>query len=145
MDKYTSMADYQEGIKGTFKQHSTLDSYNVRLLNWTVGLAGETGEVAELVKHHIFSEKPLDIMQMAKELGDVLWYLTAMATTLGIKLEDIMALNIAKIEHRYNGGGYTDDACNKRHASEEEFKDTEIYKQLVLRIAAEGVKCHGGK
>lgn len=69
-----------------------------------LGLAGETGEIAEKVKKTIrdrqgkFDEAvKLDI---AREAGDVLWYLAALAHELGMSLEDIARLNIEKIYSR---------------------------------------------
>lgn len=69
-----------------------------------LGLAGETGEIAEKVKktirdrQGIFDEAvKLDI---AREAGDVLWYLAALAHELGMSLEDIARLNIEKIYSR---------------------------------------------
>lgn len=74
-------------------------------ITYTVlGLAGETGEIAEKVKKTIrdrqgkFDEAvKLDI---AREAGDVLWYLAALAHELGMSLEDIARLNIEKIYSR---------------------------------------------
>jgi len=69
-----------------------------------LGLAGETGEVAEKVKkiyrdkHGIISEE--DKTDIAKELGDVLWYINAMCGEIGFKLETIAKMNLEKLNKR---------------------------------------------
>lgn len=66
------------------------------------GLAGETGEVTEPVKKWAWHHKPEpDREYMKKELGDVLWYLTLMASTFGLTLTEIMEANVAKLTARY--------------------------------------------
>lgn len=126
--------NYQEQVTKTFKAHTTLNAQQARLLDWSTGLGGEIGEVQELIKHHIFSNEPLDKMDLAKEMGDVLWYLTAMAESNGLQMADIAALNAAKLAHRYNNAQYTHGASQDRHATEQKFTDTIIYQVLKARI-----------
>lgn len=63
------------------------------LSNTALGLCGESGEVADMVKKHL-----------AKELGDVTWYLALGATIIGYELEDILQMNIDKLRKRYPDG-----------------------------------------
>lgn len=125
---------YQEEATKTFKEHVPLDAYQARVLNWAIGLSGETGEVSEILKHHIFANEKLDKMELAKEIGDVLWYLTAIAETTGISMTDIAELNLSKLNHRYYTGAYTDGEAQTRHARETLFKDTPTYQVLESRI-----------
>mgnify|MGYP000877804100 CR=1 FL=1 len=125
---------YQKGATKTFKEHEPLDAYQARLLNWAIGLSGETGEVSELLKHHIYANETLDKMELAKEIGDVLWYLTAIAETTGINMVDIAELNLSKLNHRYHTGAYTDGEAQTRHSREKLFKDTPTYQVLESRI-----------
>lgn len=69
-----------------------------------LGLTGESGEVADLIKKALFHGHPLDRELVSKELGDVLWYLAVMADGLGISLEQIAQQNIAKLRERYPEG-----------------------------------------
>jgi len=64
-----------------------------------LGLAGEAGEVAEKVKKWI-RDGNLDRDAIAKELGDVLWYIAAMATDLDLDLDRIADMNIQKLADR---------------------------------------------
>ena len=77
---------------------------NGLLLNGIMGLNGEAGECIDLLKKHVFQGKPLDKEHMAKELGDVAWYLAVSAQALGYDLETIFKMNIAKLEARYPNG-----------------------------------------
>lgn len=65
-----------------------------------IGLAGEVGEICEKVKKHIRDGKVLDTEDLKKELGDVLWYLSAIASDLGIDLEDVATTNYEKLKSR---------------------------------------------
>lgn len=71
-----------------------------------LGLAGETGEVLEKIKkmirdkNGVFSPTPEDIAELKKELGDVLWYLSALAFYNGIDLDDVARANLDKLRNR---------------------------------------------
>ena len=69
-----------------------------------IGLAGEAGEVAELVKKGIFHQHGLDLIKLEKELGDVLWYVAALCTTCGLDMGVVMEENIDKLLTRYPNG-----------------------------------------
>ena len=84
------------------------------LLTWNaLGLAGEAGEVAELVKKGIYHRHGLDVAKVANEIGDVLWYCAAICTILGLDLDEIANANIAKLWERYPEG-YSDAASIAR-------------------------------
>ena len=68
-----------------------------------LGLSGESGEVAEKVKKFI-RDGNLDRNALAKELGDVLWYISALARDLEIDLDDVAKLNIEKLQSRAERG-----------------------------------------
>ena len=72
----------------------------------TLGLAGEAGEVAEKVKKIIRDNKSIidERQDVAKELGDVLWYIAAVARDIGYSLEVIAEMNIEKLESRKERG-----------------------------------------
>lgn len=73
-----------------------------------LGLAGETGEVCEKLKKAIRDEggKVSDERRilLAKELGDVLWYIATLATELGLDLEEIAGHNLEKLAARKEAG-----------------------------------------
>ena len=74
------------------------------IINGVLGLSGEAGECADLVKKAYFQGHDLDKKYLAKELGDVAWYLAISAKAIGCNLEEIMKMNIEKLRKRYPDG-----------------------------------------
>ncbi len=74
------------------------------LINGVMGLCGESGEAIDIVKKWLAQGHELDKEKLAKELGDICWYLAETATALGYSLEDIMTANIEKLRRRYPEG-----------------------------------------
>lgn len=74
------------------------------LLNAAMGLAGESGEVIDLVKKLSFQGKVFKKEDMVKELGDVRYYLELAAHYLDISMEEIEAKNVEKLKARYPDG-----------------------------------------
>lgn len=74
------------------------------LINGVMGLCGESGEAIDIVKRHLAQGHELDKEHLAKELGDIAWYLAETATVLGYSLEDILQMNIDKLKKRYPEG-----------------------------------------
>lgn len=64
-----------------------------------LGLAGETGEVLEKIKK-FYRDAVIDREAVKKELGDVLWYVSALAGDLGFTLDDVAQTNINKLRDR---------------------------------------------
>jgi NTP pyrophosphatase (non-canonical NTP hydrolase) len=88
-------------------------SNDKHLVNGALGLAGESGEVADMVKKYMMQGHDLDYDHIAKELGDVLWYVAETATAIGYFLDDIMQMNIDKLKARYPEGFDTDRSQNR--------------------------------
>jgi NTP pyrophosphatase (non-canonical NTP hydrolase) len=84
------------------------------LTNTALGLAGESGEVADLIKKALFHGHPLDREALYKELGDVLWYLAVMADALGYNLGEIAQANVDKLRARYPEGFSEERSINRR-------------------------------
>ena len=74
------------------------------LINSVMGLCGESGEAIDIVKKWMAQGHELDKEHLAKELGDIAWYLAEAATALEIPLEDIFQSNIDKLKKRYPEG-----------------------------------------
>ena len=83
------------------------------LINGVMGLCGESGEAIDLVKKWLAQGHELDREALAKELGDICWYLAETATALDLSLEEIMAANIEKLKRRYPQGFDTGRSQNR--------------------------------
>ena len=80
-----------------------LDKKDV-LINGVMGLCGESGEAIDIVKKWLAQGHELDKQKLAKELGDISWYLAETATALDLNLEDVFEANIEKLKKRYPEG-----------------------------------------
>lgn len=95
MNKMT-FDEYQEFV-ATVKRYP--QQYNV--LYPALGLCGEAGEVAEKVKKRVRDGTKESFKQdITKELGDVLWYISALAGDLGITLQEVADTNKEKLQDR---------------------------------------------
>ncbi|OGC88792.1 hypothetical protein A2419_03510 [Candidatus Adlerbacteria bacterium RIFOXYC1_FULL_48_26] len=80
------------------------DDTQYKLMLLSMGLAGESGEVIDKLKKLVNNEKCVITEEkrtaLVSELGDVLWYLSELAVTLGSSLEDVAKRNVKKLEER---------------------------------------------
>ena len=77
-----------------------LTSGSDRLVENTLGLVGEAGEVAEKIKKLIRDSSRFQNEEIMKELGDVVFYATALANIYGRGLQEVLELNIQKLDDR---------------------------------------------
>lgn len=84
-----------------------------RLVHAALGAASEAGEIASAVKAYWIYGRELDTENVIEEIGDTLFYLSALCAELGITLETCMLANIEKLNKRYPSG-YSDAAANER-------------------------------
>lgn len=105
--------EYQAAAKHTAIARGT----DLEVYERVLGLVGETGEIAEKFKKNIRDQgadlSKLDKADMAKELGDVLWYLAVLADHLDIPLQDIADKNIAKLASRQQRGTLSGSGDNR--------------------------------
>lgn len=100
------------------------------ILNASLGLSGEVGEVNDIIKKYMYHGHKLDDDTKEKiilELGDVCWYVALMAWAIDkTKFEDVLNKNIEKLEKRYHGEFSTEKSINRKEDSNnscEEKKD----------------------
>ena len=86
------------------------------VLNGALGLSGETGEVADHIKKFRFQGHDLDKEYLAKELGDVCWYIAILAKGIGYDLATIMEMNIDKLKKRYPNGFEVSRSLNREES-----------------------------
>jgi NTP pyrophosphatase (non-canonical NTP hydrolase) len=84
-----------------------------KLLNATLGILGEGGEISDMIKKSMFQGHTLDHDHVKKELGDVCWYLALAAEALETDLETIMKMNMDKLKKRYPEGFEAERSLNR--------------------------------
>lgn len=94
--------DYQDISNGTsgFKDVQSIE----RIVVATLGLSGESGEMADHIKKVIGHGHQLNVYYITKELGDILWYVAEVASALGLTLNTIAEKNVEKLAERYPNG-----------------------------------------
>ena len=102
--------EYQQLAMTTL--NPALDRKDV-LINGVMGLCGESGEAIDIVKKWLAQGHELDKEKLAKELGDIAWYLAETAYALDIPLEDILQANIDKLRKRYPEGFDKERSINR--------------------------------
>lgn len=113
-----TLSEYQKLAARTMKPRRGLA---VDLSDYLLGLGGESGELQNAVKKMLYHGHGWDTAKIKEELGDVLWYVAAVATVIDADLDDIARENIEKLKKRYpdgfsversrrRGGGGTDSA-----------------------------------
>ena len=96
MSEFKKYAEFVESLK--------VYPYTATIIYPALGLCGEAGEVAEKIKKIIRDKgsvyTPEDKAEIVKELGDVLFYVTALAKDLGFSLEYVAGMNVEKLMSR---------------------------------------------
>ena len=84
------------------------------MIHAALGLCSESGEFASAVKAHLMYARALDKTNLLEEMGDILWFLSLAADSLGFSLRNVMLANIAKLRKRYPEGSFSVDRANNR-------------------------------
>ena len=80
-----------------------------RLLTAALGLTAESGEFTEVVKKIILQGKPYNednVFHMKRELGDICWYIAQACMALDTTFDEVIEMNVEKLEKRYPGGSF---------------------------------------
>ena len=80
-----------------------------RLITAALGMGAESGEFTEVVKKIVFQGKPVNednIFHMKRELGDVMWYVAQACMSLDTTIDEIIEMNVEKLQARYPGGSF---------------------------------------
>lgn len=77
---------------------------DTRLVENTLGLVGEAGEVAEKIKKYLRDNSKVSQKEIVKELGDVVFYATALSNYFYSNLEEVMQVNMDKLDDRAKRG-----------------------------------------
>ena len=83
------------------------------ILNGALGICGEGGEIADHIKKFKFQDHPINSVEIAKELGDVCWYVSYLAYAIGYDFEEILQMNIEKLKKRFPEGFQAERSVNR--------------------------------
>lgn len=97
-----TLDDYQKLARRTLTLDP--DRHAETIATCGLGLAGESGEVVEHIKKFFGHGHELNRHRLAAELGDVLWYIAALATLCDLDLSTVASLNVDKLRARYPEG-----------------------------------------
>ena len=102
---------YQQNVLKYAPDHH---DYLLNVIYAAMGMCGEAGEASELIKKYAYHGHTIDTEHLARELGDVLWYVSYMAHLFGYPLGKIMAMNQEKLAKRYPDGKFDAERSNNR-------------------------------
>ena len=105
MDDYQKLAERTSGAGQTGERRQIIAA---------LGLAGEAGEFANMIKKLTAHGHNIPVEDLADELGDVLWYLAEAATASGLSLNHIAQNNIEKLRARYPEGFSEERSRNRK-------------------------------
>ena len=83
------------------------------LLNGCLGIAGEAGELIDMVKKFTFHSANLDHEHLKKEVGDLAWYMAMICQSMGWDLDEILQMNVDKLKARYPEGFSTERSAHR--------------------------------
>jgi len=113
---YLSAVDQSKDPLKTYSdwvETKILTSSDERLVENTLGLVGEAGEVAEKVKKLIRDKSRFTKQDIVKELGDVVFYVTALANYYGSNLGEVIEENVSKLDGREARGTLKGNGDNR--------------------------------
>ena len=105
LDEYQSLAARTAGAGGAGDR---------RIIIAALGLAGEAGEFANMVKKMTAHGHEISPETLADELGDILWYAAEAASAIGLSLGDIAQTNVDKLRKRYPEGFSQERSINRQ-------------------------------
>jgi len=106
--------DFDEYQQLAMRTKNTRLDASLGLAVAALGLSGEAGETADYIKKVVGHSHELDRDHVAKEIGDVLWYCACLCDELNLSLEEVAAMNIAKLKSRYPEGFKSSDSIERR-------------------------------
>ena len=112
-DEIRGLDEYQARCIWTAKdQMSQRDTH----MSWSLAIAGEAGELANLTKKVFVHGHAYDQDRVVDELGDILWYIAVYADALGVPLSEVAERNLAKVARRYPNGFSTEASVHRKES-----------------------------
>lgn len=117
------MIDFRQYEQDAARTCANLDGKQVdgQLLNnlhMVMGMETEVGEIMDGFKKNLAYNKPIDMVNMKEEIGDLMWYVAGFCRFNDIDLEQVLKTNIAKLKARYPEK-FTEEAAINRNLDAE--------------------------
>lgn len=124
--RISTMDEYQDLANGFINRPQYKEEMDY-LLNTALGLTGESGEFADMIKKVRFHGHPLTPelrVKLVKELGDILWYIAQGCLALEVSMSEVAAINIRKLTDRHSGKTFSESASIHKDETKEAVKLT---------------------
>lgn len=131
--------DFNEYQKETYKAIQAHSSSKEEEMHWALGTGEEAGELLGVIKHRHYGGE-FSTINLVKELGDVLWHISAMCTVFGIEFEDVAKYNIMKLNNRYPNGKFDVSRSSRRHMIDKRLMQDPDAKKLMAKINSDYLK-----
>lgn len=110
-----NIKEYSEAIKRTKADLKYKEKDNLHMV---LGIVTEAGELADVFKKNMAYNKKIDWVNVAEELGDLMWYICNFCNINNLNIEEIMGVNVEKLKSRYPEK-FTDEKANNRDLQRE--------------------------
>lgn len=84
------------------------------IMHMAVGISGEAGELLDAIKKHVFYNKPLDMVNVIEELGDLEFYMEGLRQEVEVMRLTTLKMNKEKLSKRYHSLTYSDQHAQER-------------------------------
>lgn len=101
MTEQMTSDNYQSNVLRSKSSQYHIDMISPDLLHAVMGCDTEVGEIMDAIKKTVFYGKPLDMVNVKEEFGDLLYYVALGLHSVGSDFEEVMTANIAKLRARY--------------------------------------------
>ena len=95
--------NFKEYQKQAIVTKKKWDDKNFEMMYLAMSLAGESGEVIEIIKKHMRDGREIDIEKLKYEIGDVMWYIASLCDCMGFDMGEVAHMNIEKLRKRHGG------------------------------------------
>lgn len=89
-------------------------TWEEQVSNMIMGLAGESGEIADHIKKVFYQGHELNRKHLAEEIGDLMFYIVNLSTLYDLSMENILDYNIEKLKKRYKNGFTSEESINRQ-------------------------------
>lgn len=109
----TMVADLESPVQEKMIVATQSSTTDCRIIHACLGISSESGEIMDVIKKLMAYGKPIDHVNLDEEFGDLMWYVQLYCNARNITIQELMAMNYAKLRVRY-GNKFSEEACFNR-------------------------------